>query len=223
MRFFNFTLQAGESRNETAIGKILTLQSATLPVEISIGGSAPTSCAAGAILREDNQFQSVSVVNRNSVPVFVKFAIGFTVADFAPADNSASINSTYILANKGSTDIPALPVAKKADGSNWGVTTGVAVDLVQTFGATPSAHAYFFPGSNVGHRRKSIVIQNTTFNGNGQDIILLNSSGQVLLRILANNIPFIFETDADIYISGYGAGVTQGAIFVHEHYYATSV
>ena len=225
MRYFVKNIPAGGAVLEMCIGKVVTVQSCTGPVCISVDGGQEKEVRAGHVENAPKSFQAVNIINRGSGSVFIRFAVGFVQAEFQPGDNAVSTTSTVIYPNGGDVAVPAVPVAKKTGGTNWSATDGVAMNIVETYGGTPGRNyiSGVGPGPLGQNRRKSIVFQNTTLNGNNSDCGVFDSTGQLLLRLMANNLPVIFETDATIYIAGIGGPVSQGALLYHEHYFANKI
>jgi hypothetical protein len=107
----------------------------------------------------------------------------------------------------------ALVKAMDTGGGTWSQNGNLAIN-VNTAGGLK------IPGTNYGHRRKTVMLLNSTLGGNGGDVVVCDKYGRPKMRLRADDKEVSFDTSDDLYVFGIGGGIMKGAFFYSEIYYS---
>jgi hypothetical protein len=200
---FTLTIAAGQAATNTAGGKVLTVKSCTLPLNVSTDGGGYQAIQAGAVINAGpTGFRVLNFQNPQVVAVTVVFYVGDTQVQFSAADNSTAAAATYAVGNLG--------IANGTGAANGNPACSAAGLLQITNGM-----ALIIPGTDpaTGHRRQHIVF--STDPAAAYNLNVLDGQGNVFM-VLAKNQQILLPNDAVYKVSGVGGtvGVTIGQVYL---------
>lgn len=199
---FILTILAGQAGHNTSGGKVLTVKSCTLPLNVSFDGGAYTQIQAGSVIERTTAFKTLNFQNLQGANVTVVFYVGDVAAPFSPADNSASNAATYAVGNLGI--------------ANGAAAAGLNPACLGS-GFLQITNGMFLRISNLdpvnGHRRQTIyfsVDPAAAFN-----LAILDISGNTFM-ILSKGQQIQLTADSVFELSGIGGtvGVAIGQIYL---------
>lgn len=205
MNTFSRLIAAGGYASVSAPGRVLTVRSSTLPVNVAFDGKDFNEVRSGTVL--PGPFRTLLFQNPASVAVTVVFAVGNEAMQFAPADNQQANAQTYLFGNCGVATSGSAALANSS-----GTTTTVACDA-DGYLSIPNTPAIVVAGTNNGHRRQ--VIMFSVSQASSHSLNVQDSSGRAVMTIAAGQ-QVVLITDSDLQISGAGgtALATVGQIFL---------
>ena len=199
-------LNPGQSIFDQTNGNFLSVKSLNLPINAAFNGGPNELIAAGGIYEKSNPAITLTIfTNPNAIAVTLSYNIGPTAVNYAPADNSASLASTFAYGNLGialnAAAVVGPPALPACDGFGFlQVTNGMTLTI---------------PGVLNSKRRQTILFSVAQASAFG--LTVLDANGLGFTTVPAGAIlPLV--TDATFIVTPAGAGicsVTIGQVYLN--------
>lgn len=198
---FNVIIPAGQGTHNKFSGKVLSVKTCSLPINVSFDGGGYQPVQAGSVVPTAG-FTVLNFQNPNNVNVTITYYVGDESAPFSPQDNSASNAPTYPVGNLGIANGTAAAGGNpQCNGAGLlQITAGMALVIPNTDPVT-------------GHRRQTIYF--SVDPAAAYNLAILDPAGNTFMT-LGKGAIINLTLDGPLKISGIGGtvGVTIGQTFL---------